>query len=168
MWEDFILEHWRKWLVYILDLLWTLRYHFTDRTVNSSDANTKIALVYTRAWLRELCSLSKSVQTAHYIKRGLGEGSICEVRTARRDTRNVGRTAFWPSPCQQLVSPNCTLLSAITWMEWTLCWEQTRSGDPCTETYLKCFSYQGPVSQHNIPAWATNIEGGYQHTWYFC
>lgn len=32
------------------------------------------------------------VQTAHYIKDGgLGKGSICEVRTARRDTRNTGR-----------------------------------------------------------------------------
>lgn len=37
-------------------------------------------------------SLSTSVQAAHYIKhRGLGAGSICEVRTARRDTRNIGR-----------------------------------------------------------------------------
>lgn len=37
-------------------------------------------------------SPSTSVQAAHYIKdRGLGAGSICEVRTARRDTRNIGR-----------------------------------------------------------------------------
>lgn len=39
-----------------------------------------------------MTSLSAYVQTAHYIKDGgLSKGSICEVRTVRRDMRNIGR-----------------------------------------------------------------------------
>lgn len=32
-------------MIYTVDLLWTLSYYFTDRTVNSSDANAKTALL---------------------------------------------------------------------------------------------------------------------------
>lgn len=76
------------------------------------------------------------MQTAHYIKdSGLGYGSICEVRTARGDTRNVGRTAgqiltlTLPTAGLTKLHSHNTVHNDMNGVNTVHVWESMRSGD---------------------------------------
>lgn len=69
-------------------------------TVNWGNANTITALVtWAQLLYPHLCSVLHK-------DRGLGRGSICEVRTARRDVRNIRRIVGW---FQTLTLPTAAL-----------------------------------------------------------
>lgn len=123
-----------------------------------------------------LCSLSKSVQAAHYMKdRGLDDGSICEVRTARRDMRNVGRTVGLLTltlPTAGLTKLHShTLLSTATWVEWTCLgvdeerrhwdwWYKTELGPSLQRNNWDAFPIRGMYHSVRPQRDQNNFEGG--------